>query len=120
MTKNNDAANVINKYMHKYPQLQRLGVLAIAGDIRALKQFKDSASNLAVPDGVSGMELNALCVDGRANNTRPKGTYKYGEPKKRREYGLTDTAHQYIKAHGGSDFLERLARGLDTDPPSDQ
>lgn len=120
MIKNNDAANVINKYMHKYPHLQRLGVLAITGDAGALKQFKDSAASLAVPDGVNGAELYALCVDGRANNARPAGTFKYDEPKKKRSYRLTDTAHGHIQANGGTDYLERLARGLDSDTPSDQ
>lgn len=119
MSKNNDAANVINKYMHKYPQLQRLGVIAITGDAMALKQFKDAASGLAVPDGVTGSELYALSVDRRANNARPAGSFKYDEPKKKRSYRLTDTAHSHIQNNGGTDYLERLARGLDSDPPSD-
>lgn len=38
------------------------------------------------------------------------GAFKYGEPKKKRTLTLTDKAWAWLKAKGGSDFIEKFCR----------
>lgn len=40
-----------------------------------------------------------------------KGQYRWGEPKHPRNLSLTEHAWNWLKALGGSDYIERKARG---------
>lgn len=44
-----------------------------------------------------------------------KGAYKYGQPKRQRTISITDTAWQYLKSYGGTDYLEQVARSRDVE-----
>jgi hypothetical protein len=44
------------------------------------------------------------------NDKKAGRPHKWGEKKERREFKLTPTAYAWLKAQGGADFIEAMAR----------